>query len=62
MLSNEEFMKEENEKITIKANAETNKDDKQNIDKKKEWLRILKFVLFSISAGAIQMVSSLLLT
>lgn len=54
-------MKEENEKITIKANAETNKDDKQNIDKKKEWLRILKFVLFSISAGAIQMVSSLLL-
>lgn len=30
-------------------------------DKKKEWWRVLKFVLFSLSAGAIQMVSSLLL-
>lgn len=51
---------QENEVVGGEQSLQVPKTEAES-DKKKEWWRILKFVLFSLSAGAIQMVSSLLL-
>ena len=51
---------QENEVVGGEQSLQVPKTEAES-DKKKEWWRILKFVLFSLCAGAIQMVSSLLL-
>ena len=55
------YSKKKNEKVMTKSDGVESKASKSKGDKKTEGLRVLKFFLFSVSAGVIEIVSETLL-